>query len=248
MGDEFKTGRLGLDFEVPPIEGIWAWTREGLRLFFRNLGPIAKIVLPLYLPFQIAISYIDFSGVSEDYQVFTWPAEAAMLLLYAIVVPAVTHLLVGFLRDGKAPPTRESLRWGLRQGPRVFKVQVLALLAMLGGLLLAVFPAFIVAVRYAFVDSVVCVEGDGQEHPFKRSVELARGHGWQILGLMVLSLTVVFLMAALLMIPLAFFEHWLFYLIGNLALDVALTFTVAVTLVVYLALSGSASSNDEAAE
>jgi uncharacterized membrane protein len=176
MQRDFAKGYLEIDFASAPFDSAPRLLARSAGLFFGSLPRLAAITLIVFLPAKLVLQWLG----PED-GVWSYAVSAASdLILGALAAPAIVYLLIGKLRTGRAAPVGEALRWGWRWWGKSlwngFKMQVTV---ALWGLLLIV-PGVVAAVRLAFTDVVVGVEGSNTSDVLGRSRELAKGHGWRI--------------------------------------------------------------------
>jgi hypothetical protein len=176
MPRNFTQGYLEIDFATEPFDSVPRLLMRSAALFFASLPRVAAVTLVVFLPAKLALQWLG----PED-GVWSYAMSAASdLLLGALAAPAIIYLLVGKLRTGRPAPIGEALRWGWRLWGKSlwngFKMQVTV---VLWGLLLIV-PGVVAAVRLAFTDVVVGVEGDRTSDVLGRSRKLAKGREWRI--------------------------------------------------------------------
>ena len=102
----------------------------------------------------------------------------------------VSGLEVGLMRIGLDVDSGEKSSYRtlflyLRSGPAFLLGKLLYLLMVLGGLLLLVVPGLQWAARYAFFGFNMADTGQGLIPSFRRSAQLTRTHGRQVLGFLV---------------------------------------------------------------
>lgn len=125
-------------------------------------------------------------------------------------IGAVVNLTVVFLYQGMVVRVVEEARSGSREfavrdlaqsvlpvlGPLI-GAGILAVLGILGGTLLLIVPGLYLLTVWAVVAPVIVVERRGVFDSFGRSRQLAKGHGWQIFWVLVVSFAITAVIAAL---------------------------------------------------
>jgi hypothetical protein len=117
---------------------------------------------------------------------------------------------VADVRDGRADLSiSETLQ---RVRPRVAPLLGAGLLAGLGvaiGLILLVVPGLLLLTWWSLIVPVIVLERVAAMESFGRSRELVRGNGWNVFGVIVLTVLVLIVVALLLAILLAILLAWL---------------------------------------
>jgi uncharacterized membrane protein len=181
MQRDFDQGYLKIDFAAEPFDSVPRLLARSAAVYFGNLPRLAAVTLVVFVPTKFLLQWLLAAIEVAEGGVLAYALSAVSdLVLGSLVAPTLVYLLVGKLRTGRPAPIRESLRWGERMWGKAlwneFKMQVTV---ALWGLLLIV-PGVVAAVRLAFTDVVVAVEGDETRDVLNRSRELAKGHGWKI--------------------------------------------------------------------
>jgi purine-cytosine permease-like protein len=107
------------------------------------------------------------------------------------------------------------------------------------GLLLLVVPGLILITIWIAVTPAIVLENRGIGEAFGRSRELVRGHGWNVFGVIVLTILILLGVSILLSIILSPFADWLAGLIAQLVNSVVIgPLVVTVWTLVYYRLKG----------
>jgi hypothetical protein len=117
---------------------------------------------------------------------------------------------VADVRDGRADLSISETLQKVR--PRVAPLLGAGLLAGLGvvvGLLLLIVPGLVLLTWWSVIVPVVVLERVAAMESFGRSRELVRGHGWNVFGVIVLTVLIFILVAIVLAILLAILLAWL---------------------------------------
>ena len=117
---------------------------------------------------------------------------------------------VADVRDGRADLSiSETLQ---RVRPRVASLLGAGLLAGLGvaaGLILLIVPGLVLLTWWSVIVPVIMLENVAAMESFGRSRALVRGHGWNVFGVIVLTVLVLIVFAIVLAIVLAILLAWL---------------------------------------
>jgi hypothetical protein len=117
---------------------------------------------------------------------------------------------VADVRDGRADLSISETLQKVR--PRLAPLLGAGLLAGLGvavGLLLLIVPGLVLLTWWSVIIPVIVLERVAAMESFGRSRELVRGHGWNVFGVIVLTVLILLLVAILLAIILAILLAWL---------------------------------------
>lgn len=162
------------------IGDIFRVLGRALSAVFGNLG----IVIPVILVPSVAMGIldhvlfnalnIDTTGQDANIQIFkvgmAWQASAlGMEILYGPIF-AATAVYVG--RGTGKPGLYAALNFALNRYSRVFKWHAAAFILINVGMIV-ILPGILYTLRYAFVDSVCCIEDE--KWPLARSTKLTRG-------------------------------------------------------------------------
>ena len=200
------------------------------RAHWRHLLPIAFVVYVLLsLLVLLLASLLGWLGIVAG----VFVSLAGVFWLQGALVIAVEDI-----RDGRADLSiRDTLS---RLQPRLNTLAVAGLLAAVGitiGLALLLAPGLFLATIWALIVPAIVLEGRSILEAFGRSRELVRGNGWNVFGLIVLTLLVVIgagiVVGLLLAIVLSPLPEWLEQYVGDVVTNTlfapfaALAFTLA---------------------
>lgn len=167
---------------------------RAIQLYLRNFGLVIGVTI---VP-QLAASLLSFAGSSVLMRSQSGPAWLAFLLLTlvstvagSLSTGAVTVAVSGRYL-GREVAIGSCYRAVVRKLARIVGIRLLAGLLVGLGLLLLVVPGIIWAVAFSLVTPVIMLEGPSETRVLKRSRLLTKGFRWQILGLFVLYLLVVY--------------------------------------------------------
>lgn len=175
---------------------------DGFRLFrtsWRQLLPVAIVVSLISSLPQLLISGLGQIKPGEAPSPVTLGTGAVVTFVLIILLSTVSWavMLAGVdltARTGSAS-MGEAFRVGLRRSPAVIGTSLLAMLAIMGGLILLVIPAFylMVALYPAFLLPVA--EKLGPRQSLRRAYALVKGSWWRtagVLTVLTLILTALF--------------------------------------------------------
>jgi hypothetical protein len=150
---------------------------------------------------------------------------------FGLVIPLITAAHVFAVMDlasGGNPSVRSILRSALPVLPAVAGAVVLATLAMMGGFVLLIIPGIYLTVLLWFSAQAAAVERTGPIGALRRSTQLVEGRWWSTLGITFLISLALFVVTAVVGMPI--------YLAG-LALDEPLVALAGVIVLDTLAYS-----------
>jgi hypothetical protein len=156
------------------------------RFFVRFVLTAAVVYVALGLLSSIATEAAEEGGIGVAFWgllslVFT---VVGLFWLQGALVEAVRDV-----RDGRADVPISELYGRTRPRlPALISAGVLAAIGIGIGLLLLIVPGLYLLVRWALVVPVIVLEGRSAGESFTRSWELVRGHGWSVLGVILLTL------------------------------------------------------------
>jgi hypothetical protein len=173
-----------------------AW--ELYKRHWRHLLPIALVIyLLLSLLVLLLGTLLGWVGIIAGFFVS---------IVGTFWIQGALVLAVQDVRDGRADLTISETMSRLR--PRINTLTVTGLLASIAiviGLALLVVPGLILLTIWLFIVPVIMLEGAGITESFGRSRELVRGHGWDVFGLLVLTILIwigASIVLSILLIPL----------------------------------------------
>ena len=180
--------------EVPPVvpTSTLAKFGEAFRLLMSNLGVIGPLVLSVWFPGNLAISYVAFHPPEA------WrPVHAKILsslhdfVLGPIYAAGMIHTL-SRRKQGEWVTYPEALAVGLRNWWPMFRTRFITALIVLVGLIAFLVPGILLRIRYALIDPIVVLEGTRGTEARQRSERLSRGQRWQLLAAALLFFLIKF--------------------------------------------------------
>lgn len=209
--------------------------------FWRTLLPlVAVVVIPLsILQYGLAdLARVDEVGrTTTEVNAATGLAGAVIglgsVLLTILVTGAVAWAVAGIL-VGREPDLGQSYRFGLARFWSIVLVGILTALAVLGGFILLVIPAFIFFTRFSVSMPVLVVEGRRGTSALSRSWDLVTGHSWPVFGTLLVAGLLTGLVNSILTVP---FAGWFVKgLLAGIASTITTPFFALVLALIYFDL------------
>jgi hypothetical protein len=180
--------------EVFPVEPTTTLAKfgEACRLLVSNLRVIGPLVLTVWLPGNLLISYIAYHGPDSENPFSTLKLSNAVEGLFGpIYVAGLIHVLSKRKR-GQWVTYSEAISAGYRNWGPLFVTRLTTGLMILFGLVAFVIPGITMLLKYAVVDAVVVLEGTSGSGARSRSADLTSGKRWDILAAGLLFLLILF--------------------------------------------------------
>jgi hypothetical protein len=168
-----------------PTEGVLSEAWEMYKAHWQHLLTIALVV-------YVAVGLISLVlALLLD----NWAAG----ILAALVSLVATFWLQGALvravddiRDGRADLSfSETLARVRPQLPAIIVAGVLAAIGIIIGLILLIIPGLFLLTRWILIIPAIVLEGRSAGESFGRSRDLVRGYGWNVFGVIVLTILVL---------------------------------------------------------
>jgi hypothetical protein len=159
-----------------------AW--ELYKTHWRHLLPIALVVFVLVSLLALLLAVLlGWVGFAAGFFI----AIAGIFWIQGALVVAVDDI-----RDGRADLSFSDTLARVR--PKLNTLTLAGFLAALGigiGLLLLIVPGLVLLTIWLLIVPAIMLEGHGVLSSFGRSRELVRGHGWNVFGVIVLTVLVL---------------------------------------------------------
>ena len=194
---------------MTPTDGVISEAWNLFKAHWRHLVPIAFVV-------YVAIAIVGL-------------LLALLLGWFGALLGAVISLVGVFWVQGALVTAVEDIRDGRadlsladtfgRVRPQLGAIVVAGLLAGLGivvGLVLLIVPGLVLMTWWVLVIPVVVLERTGAGAAFGRSRELVRGFGWNVFGVIVLTILLLLAFEIVLSIVLSPLDGWLQSFVSNL--------------------------------
>ncbi|HEX5950038.1 MAG TPA: hypothetical protein VFZ96_03460 [Actinomycetota bacterium] len=209
--------------------------------YWRTLLPlVAVVVIPLsILQYGLAeATRVERVGeLSAEEAVgagFGWLVIWLGSLFFTILVTGAVAWAVAGILVRREPDLGESYRFGLARFWSIVLVGILTALAVLGGLILLIIPAFIFFTRFSVSVPVLVVEGRRGTNALSRSWDLVTGHSWPVFGTLLVAAMLSGLVSAVLTLP---FAGWFVQgLLAGIASTITTPFFALVLALIYFDL------------
>jgi hypothetical protein len=168
-----------------PTEGVLSEAWEMYKAHWQHLLTIALAVYAAVAVVSLLLALL----------LDRWAAG----ILAALVSLVATFWLQGALvravddiRDGRADLSFAETFGRVRpQLPAIIVAGVLAAIGIIIGLILLIIPGLFLLTRWILIIPVIVLEGRSAGESFGRSRDLVRGHGWNVFGVIVLTILVL---------------------------------------------------------
>jgi hypothetical protein len=210
---------------VSPTEGVLG---EAWALYKAHWRHLLTISFAVYATVAVVGALLT--------AVLTWLGALIAALISIVALFWVQGLLVAAvedIRDGRADLSLgETVK---RVRPQLAAILVAGVLAGIGvffGLLLLVVPGLILMTWWVLIIPVIVLERTSAGSSFGRSRELVRGFGWNVFGVIVLTILLLLALSIALGVVLTPFADWLQNFVSNIvsgtltAPFIALTWTL----------------------
>jgi hypothetical protein len=192
-----------------------AWTLY-TRFFARFVLTAAVVYVVLDLVSAIAVSADDDVGAA-----IVWGLLSVVISIVGFFwVQGALVEAVRDVRDGRFDSSIGELYSRTRPRlPALISAGILAGLAVALGLILLIIPGLYLLTRWLFIAPAIVLEGRSAGESFGRSSALAKGHGWSVFGLMILTVVAAaialgVIRGLLFWLP-EFFEAWIGSLVAH---------------------------------
>lgn len=174
----------------------------GLMLWLRNIPLFNSLVLTVWLPGNIAINYVAAKFPIETITWYDfWLPIGIELIFGPLCLGAVIYALDRRWQDRQVGYV-ESMRVGIRNWIRMFIATLVANILIGIGCILFLIPGIILALRFSLLGMTVILEGRSGEAARSRSSDLMRGRMWAVLGIVVVSYSLILATVGALYVPL----------------------------------------------
>ncbi|HEY3955175.1 MAG TPA: hypothetical protein VGM53_17545 [Streptosporangiaceae bacterium] len=166
-----------------PLSGVLT---EAWQMYRAHAWHLLAIAFVVYAATAVIAGLLGLAGVAGA--ILAWIVEIfAAFLLQAALVKAVQDV-----RDGRADLSiGETVSAAM---PSLWPVAAASILAGIGigiGLFLIIIPGLWLITIWAVIIPVIVIERSGALDSFGRSRQLVRGHGWHVLGTLVLVFVIM---------------------------------------------------------
>jgi hypothetical protein len=192
-----------------PTSDVLSAAWDLYKAHWRHLAPIALIV---YIVLGVVIALL--AVLFDD-----WAAG----LIGALISIVGTFWLQGALvkavadvRDGRADMSiRDTFASAWPHVPAIAIAGILAGLGIALGLILLVVPGLVLMTWWVVIIPAIVLENKRASESFSRSRELVRGYGWNVFGVIVLTILLLIVVSIVLALILSPLDDWLEDLIAT---------------------------------
>jgi hypothetical protein len=206
-----------------PTSGVLGQAWAMYKAHWRHLLPIALVV---YVVLGVIAALL--SAVLVD-----WLAgilSALIGIVGAFWLQGALVRAVEDVRDGRADLSIRNTF--AKAWPHVAAIAVAGILAGLGialGLILLIVPGLVLMTWWVVIIPAIVLENKGALESFGRSRELVRGYGWNVFGVIVLTLLLLIVASIVIAIVLSPLDDWLRELISDIVSGTLIAPFIAVT-------------------
>jgi Membrane domain of glycerophosphoryl diester phosphodiesterase len=179
---------------------------DSLGIYFRNflllVGGAAVVVVPIEL-ILLGFGLKQFTA-DPDASLSSGAQVMDVLVMYAVVAPLVTAIVVGLLRSlgaGQRPRFGATVVSALEAFTPLFITLVIAAAGISIGLIVFIVPGIYLAVRWTFAAQAVLLDKVRGAAALQRSSELTTGHWWRVFGVLLLAGLVAVVVTAVVGLP-----------------------------------------------
>jgi hypothetical protein len=209
----------------------------GTSLYVNHLGTWAAMSLAVWVPLELAASYLEYFVIDPDDVARAFQMNALFEGIFGIIVVG------GVIQLGSEAWRHEPITWtrglmaGLVAWPRLFSTRLIGGIALVLGLVLFIIPGLYIAVRIALADVVAVVEHKGGMRAVPRSMELTYRKFSRYLLLSCMTYGPLVLLGAFHQLPLILLpkiDHWIVSAALTLIVDLAAPWVVLVFVAAYV--------------
>jgi len=178
--------------------GVGEIIRTGWQVYSANFTNILMVVLCVYIPINIVLSYI-YTGksVSDGYRLHVDAALFLLIAFIALFFGLITSLATAFIVEkaiqGEKIGWKAALRLGFSRWGSAIGTELLYGIILIGLTLLLVVPGIIWYVYYVFFIFVVALRGIGGKSALDYSKNLVKGQWWRVAGIFLLIMIPTYL-------------------------------------------------------
>jgi hypothetical protein len=213
---------------------------EAWNLYKRFLGRFFLTALVLFAVLDLLSALADQAASDNWTSNLAWGLVAGVVSIVGYFwVQAALVETVHDVRDGRADRTiAETYRAVQPQLGAVVLGGILAAIGIIIGFILLIVPGLFLLTIWSMLIPVIVLERRSTGEAFTRSREVVRGHGWPVLGLVVVTFLIVAVASAVIRAVFAplpdFLDAWLGGLVAH---SVTIPFAAAALTTAYFALT-----------
>ena len=211
----------------------------GWGQYLANFLPILAIVLIIYVPINVALSFVPLDYLIEQYGFRAFRIYMSLVRLSEFLIGVIATIAIATLVDHSLRGIRISwlaaLRHGLRRWWASIFTGLLAGLIILGMTLLLIVPGIIWSLYYYMFIFVVALRSLSGKKALDYSKSIVKGQWWRVLGYII----VIELFSACIMLPiiiLYFFapDSQLLDILSDTLIDIVAALSTVMTVVFFL--------------
>jgi Membrane domain of glycerophosphoryl diester phosphodiesterase len=206
-----------------PTDGVIGDSWELYKKHWRHLAPIALIV---YIVLGVVAALL--ASVFDN-----WLAgllSAMIGIIGAFWLQGALVKAVADVRDGRADMSiQDTFRSAWPHVPAVAVAGILAGLGIALGLLLLIVPGLVLMTWWVVIIPAIILEDKSASESFSRSRELVRGYGWNVFGVIVLTILLLIVASIVIALILSPLDDWLQELLSDIISGTLIAPFIAVT-------------------
>jgi hypothetical protein len=209
---------------VNPTSGVLSAAWDLYKAHWRHLAPIALVV-------YIALGVIAALLAAVFANWLAGLLSAVIAIVGAFWLQGALVKAVADVRDGRADMSlRDTFASAWPHVPAVAVAGILAGLGIALGLLLLIVPGLVLMTWWAVIIPAIVLEDKSAAESFSRSRELVRGYGWNVFGVIVLTILLLIVASIVISLILAPLDDWLQEFLSDVISGTLIAPFVAVTL------------------
>jgi hypothetical protein len=206
-----------------PTSGVIGDSWELYKKHWRHLAPIALIVYVVLGVVAALLAAIFANWLAA--LLSTMIGIIGAFWLQGALVKAVTDV-----RDGRADMSiRDTFASAWPHVPAVAVAGIIAGIGIALGLVLLIVPGLILMTWWVVIIPAIVIEDKRASESFGRSRELVRGYGWNVFGVIVLTILLLIVASIVIAIILSPLDDWLQELLSDIISGTLIAPFIAVT-------------------
>ncbi len=229
MEQGIGTGRLGLGRVLS----------VGWREYCRHFRSILPIVLIVYIPINIGLSFVPVDALIEQhglrgFRMYMKVVQLSEFLIGVLATLSIAKLVeAGFL--GQSCTWRQAFHHAFSRWGTAIVSGMLGGVIVLGMFLLLIVPGIIWSLYYSFFLYVVALRGLSGKAALDYSKSLVKGQWWRVFGYLLVINVLGFLAGALLAVPFIFTpENRVLDILSDTLTDIVAALFLVMTVVFFL--------------
>jgi hypothetical protein len=219
----FRQVLLYAPLSMNPTSGVISAAWDLYKAHWRHLTPIALIV---YVVLGVISALL--AAVLDD-----WAAgliSAVIGIVGAFWLQGALVKAVADVRDGRADLSlRDTFAAAWPHVPAVAIAGILAGIGIALGLILLIVPGLVLMTWWVVIIPAIVLENRSAGESFGRSRDLVRGYGWNVFGVIVLTILLLIVVSIVIALILSPLDDWLQELLADIISGTLIAPFVAVT-------------------